>query len=144
VLGRKSYTKEEFNFGKKTIADQVAAHRKLAKAVTATKDKKAETALAEFDAAFYNNMVFVLDRLFVHRFAGPDYEGKDGNPLNELRIICDSLLLHDGIMRADRQIKLPPDKSVVGIAVGDRIALTEAQFEKLADAFFEELAKRFL
>jgi hypothetical protein len=49
-----------------------------------------------------------------------------------------------GIMRADKQIKLPPEKSVVKLSVGDKINLTQAQFESLAGAFFEELERRFL
>jgi hypothetical protein len=89
-------------------------------------------------------MVLVLDRLYVHRFAGPKYEGKDGNPLNEVRIIADSLMTNGGVMRADNQIKLPPEKSVVGLDVGDTIKLGEDDFERLAGAFFTELEKRFL
>jgi hypothetical protein len=47
-------------------------------------------------------------------------------------------------MRSDKQIKLPPDESVLGIDVGDTIKLTEDDFKKLSKAFFEELKRRFL
>jgi hypothetical protein len=51
---------------------------------------------------------------------------------------------HGAIMRLGKQIKLPPGRSVLGIAVGDRIALTEAQFNRLSEAFIVELEARFL
>jgi hypothetical protein len=89
-------------------------------------------------------MALVLDRLFVHRLSGPDYEGKDGNPLNEVRIIVDSLISHGGKMRADNKIKLSPDTSLVGLHVGDTIKLSEDDFTRLSKAFFDELARRFL
>ena len=88
-------------------------------------------------------MTLVLDRYFVHRLPGADYEGKDGNPLNEVRIICDSLITNNGVMRSDKQIKLAPERSVVGLKVGDPIRLTQADFERLSLAFISELERRF-
>jgi len=44
------------------------------------------SAIESFDAAFFNNLVLVLDMHFCHRARGP--EGKDGNPLNEVRVLC--------------------------------------------------------
>ncbi len=144
MLGRKNYETKEFDRGKTVIDHQLAAHRKLISALGGTPDKKVASALEQFDTQLFNNMILVLDRLFVHRFSGPDHEGKDGNTLNEVRIICDSLISHDGVMRADKQIKLPPEKSVAGIGVGDHIQLDEATFKRLSNAFFEELERRFL
>jgi hypothetical protein len=141
MLGRKDYTRAEIDHGKKTIEQQLAAYRKLVKELSGA---KAESAERSFETHFFNSMALVLDRLFVHRLSGPDYEGKDGNPLNELRIIVDSLISHDGKMRADNKIKLPPEKSLVGLSVGDAIKLTEADFKRLSKAFFEELERRFL
>ncbi len=46
-------------------------------------DKKLKAALEPFETLFFNNLTLVLDRYFVHRLAGPNYEGKNGNPLNE-------------------------------------------------------------
>ena len=68
-----------------------------------TTDKKVNSALESFEALFFNNMTLVLDGNFVHRLPGPDYEGKDGNPLNEIRILCDSLMNNNGIMRGDNR-----------------------------------------
>jgi hypothetical protein len=39
-------------------------------------------------------MVLGLDHYFLHRVR--KLEGKDGNPLNEVRVICDSLTDNDG------------------------------------------------
>ena len=110
----------------------------------ATSTRLAQPAREAFDAVFFNNITLVLDRYFVHRFAGPKFEGKDGNPLKEVRLLTDSVMNHDSVMRADKQIKLPPERSVLGIAVGERMALSEDQFERLSEAFFAELETRFL
>jgi hypothetical protein len=90
--------------------------------------------------------------MFVHRLTGS--EGKDGNPLNEVRVICNSILLNDGRLQVDKLpgwpnsagsgIKLPPDTSVLKLKAGDEIKLTEATFTRLAKAFFEELSKKYL
>jgi hypothetical protein len=145
MLGRKNYTQDEIDQGKAALTQQVAAYKKLAKAVAgATTDKKVDSAFEAFEALFFNNLTLVLDRYFVHRLAGANYEGKDGNPLNEVRIVCDSLLNNNGILRADKQIKLTPERSVVKLHVGDPISLTEADFERLSAAFFAELERRFL
>jgi hypothetical protein len=145
MLGRKNYTKEEYENGRRVIQRQLAAYSKIAGGATRNgADGKGDTALQAFETEFFNNMALVLDRLYVHRLSGKDYEGKDGNPLNEVRLIVDSLIDHKGVMRADKQIELPPDRSVLGIGVGERIALTESDFRKLSKAFFEELKRRFV
>jgi hypothetical protein len=142
VLGRKNYTKEEIDRGKAAVADQLAAYAKLVKTAAGSgSGKKADAALASFETEFFNNMTVVLDRYYVHRLSGA--EGKDGNPLNEVRIIVDSLISHDGVMRSDKKIKLPPERSLVGLAAGEQIKLTEADFTRLSTAFFDELERRF-
>jgi hypothetical protein len=81
-------------------------------------------------------------------------EGKDGNPLNEVRVLCNSLLFNRGKLQVEKlpdwpnsagsSLKLPPDKSVLKLKAGDTIALTHAEFVRLADAFFAEIEKRYL
>src|SRR6266542_2577347 len=145
MLGRKKYTQEEIDRGKAALEQQLAAYKQLVKAVaSATTDERIDAAVESFEALFFNNMTLVLDRYFVHRLPGADYEGKDGNPLNEVRIICDSLINNHGIMRGDRQIKLTPERSVVKLNIGDPIRLTEEEFERLSGAFLAELERRFL
>ena len=95
-----------------------------------------------FEATFFNNMVLVLDYLFVHRLR--TMEGKDGNPLNEVRVMCDSMVLNGGTMSADRSIKLIPAKSVLKVQFGETIKLTEADFLRLYQACFAEIESKYL
>jgi len=57
----------------------------------------------EFEQRFFNDQVLILDNMFVRRLTG--IEGKDGNPLNEVRVLCNSILLNQG--------KLPLTSSLV-------------------------------
>ena len=81
-------------------------------------------------------MTMVLDRYFVHRIRR--VTGKDGNPLNEVELLTESLLTGDGTLRGNNVIKFVPDESVLKLDIGDRIKLTAAQFERLAKAFLAE------
>ncbi|TMP92276.1 MAG: hypothetical protein E6L07_12450 [Verrucomicrobia bacterium] len=94
---------------------------------------------------FFNNLVVVLDGFFVHR--SRTLEGKDGNPLNEFRMICTSLLQNHGVMCPDKTnnktIKYSPEKSVVKLKIGDEIKLTESAFVLLSRAFFAEIETKF-
>jgi hypothetical protein len=91
-----------------------------------------------------------LDHTFVHRLTG--IEGKDGNPLNEIRVLCNSLLLNNGKLQVDKPpgwpnsasgfIKLPPEKSVLNLTGGDDVQLSEADFVRLSEAFFAEIEKK--
>jgi hypothetical protein len=101
-----------------------------------------EAAIEAFEADFFTNMLFVLDNLFVNR--SRTMEKKDGNPLNELRILVNSLLNNEGIMLADKSVKLDPKKSVLKFQVGDTIRLNEAQFVAIFHAYFAEIEAKFL
>jgi hypothetical protein len=63
--------------------------------------------LKPFEAHFFNNMTLALDRYFVHRLRM--VTGKDGNPLNEVEMLSDSLMNNNGILRDSNVIKLIPD-----------------------------------
>jgi hypothetical protein len=101
-----------------------------------------DAAAEAFEPVFFNNMVHVLDNYFVHR--SRTLEKKDGNALNEVRMLCTSMVSNDGRLAADKQIKLNPEKSVLGYKVGDVIALRENDFQLLAKAFFAEIEAKFL
>ncbi len=87
-------------------------------------------------------MVLSLDSHFTHRARA--LEGKDGNPLNEVRVLCNSLVQNGGVLAADKTIRLKPAASVLGYEVGDEIRLTEAAFVRLAEAFFAEIESKYL
>lgn len=143
MLGRKSYPREEFDHGKAAVDQQLAAYQTLVKAAAgATSDKKVAAALGSFETIFFNNMVLVLDRLYVHRVRM--VTGKDGNPLNEVELLGDSLMNNHGILRGSNVIKLVPEESVTKIRIGDCIQLTQETFARLAAAFFAELERTFL
>ena len=87
-------------------------------------------------------------------FAMKKYSRKDGNPLNEARVLCNSLLYNKGKVQMEKlpgwpnsaggSLKLPPDTSVLKLENGDDIRLSEADFTRLAKAFFAEIEKRYL
>ena len=82
-----------------------------------------------------------LEMAFVHRLRGQ--EGKDGNPLNEVRMIAASVLEHNCVMTKDNTIKWDSAKSVTGLALGDKVVLSRKQVGELVDAFVEEVARKY-
>ena len=140
MLGRNSFTQDEVDHAKALIAQQIAAYRALAKVAGA--DKKGPAALDTFEPLFFNNMALALDRYFVHRIR--PVTGKDGNPLNELEMVAESLMNNNGQMIASKVIKMIPDQSILKLQVGDTIALTLDEFERLSSAFFEDLQRKFV
>ena len=87
------------------------------------------------------DMVLFLELAFVHRVRGN--EGKDGNPLNEVRMIAMSVLEFASVMSPDKTIKWNAEKSITGLALGDKIALTRKQVGDLGEGFFGEIEKRY-
>jgi len=87
-------------------------------------------------------MVLALDSYFVHRARA--IEKKDGNPLNEVRMLCNSMMNNNDILCADTTIKYNPAKSMLKHRVGDEIKLNEADFILLSSAFFAEIERKYL
>jgi hypothetical protein len=135
MLGRKNYTHTEIDTARTAIERQLAAYDQVVGSSTGT-------ARNEFDAVFFNQLLLALDRPFVHRIR--PVTGKDGNPLNEVEMLCDSLMNHGGVLQASKVIKLVPATSVTGIEFGASIQLDRDQFGRLATAFLDELQTRFL
>lgn len=141
MLGRETYTKEEIDTGHAMVEADLRAYRRLP---YAAKTK-------EFEAVFFNRAVQLLDYMFVHRLRA--VEGKDGNPLIEVRVLCNSILLNEGKlqvetppewpMSAGRGLKLPPEKSVLKLKAGDVVKLNEADFMRLSKAFFAALEEKY-
>jgi hypothetical protein len=136
MLGRKTYTREELDHGRRAIDRQLSRYKALAAEVPGD-----STALADFEPELLNNLVLVLDRFYVHRLRG--VAGKDTNPLNEVAIIAESVVSHGGVLTAGNGVKYVPERAVVQLKVGDRIRLSLDDVERLAAAFFTELERRY-
>src|SRR2546423_2243775 len=116
MLGRNHYDQEYIDASRARIAAQLSAYRKLVAASNG--DARVGAAIDEFERLFFNNMVLVLDNLFVHRLR--KMEGKDDNSLNQVRGICNSL------MSGDHEIRLSED-----------------DFVRLSEGFFAEIENRY-
>jgi hypothetical protein len=142
MLGMKTYSRAYIDACRARVEADLRAYRAQA----------GKSPSREFEGRFFNDEVLLLDYMFVHRLTGA--EGKDGNPLNEVRVLCNSLLLNDGRLQVDKLpgwpmsaqsgVKLPPEKSLLKLKPGDEISLTEADFVRLSEAFFVEIEKRYV
>ena len=130
MLSVKQYPSEYISICRKKVKVDIEAFKKM---TSATKP---------FEATYFNNMVLVLETMFVHRMRGQ--EGKEGNPLNEVRMITNSILTNNNKLLADNTIKYNVSKSVLKINLKQEIVLTAKDFAKLSDAFFEEIENKFL
>src|SRR5438105_14057216 len=129
MLGMKAYTRDYVDACRARVDADVHAYQ----------DQVGETPSREFEARFFNAQVLLLDYLFVHRLTG--IEGKDGNALNEVRVLCNSILLNNGKLQVDKfpgwllsagsGLKLPPEKSILKLKAGDEVKLSEADFVRL-------------
>src|SRR5881398_4097384 len=141
MLGMKTYSQDYINACRARAEANLRAYRK----------QVGKAPAKEFEDRFLKDQVLLLDYMFVHRLSG--IEGRDGNPLNEVRVLCNSILLNRGKLQVDRLpgwpnsavagIKLPPEKSVLKLKPNDEVRLSEADFERLSKAFFAELEKKF-
>jgi len=143
MLGRKTYTQEELDHARAEIGAQLAAYHRLFDALDgATADPEVAAALAELEPLLFNNMTLVLDRYFVHRLRM--VTGKDGNALNEVELVSDSLMNNDGVLRGNNVVKLVPEESVLKLGIGEPIRLSAAAFERLSTAFLGEIQAKFV
>lgn len=95
-----------------------------------------------FERLFLNNLVLVLDHYFVHRTRA--LEGKDGNALNEVRMLSNSIMQNRAVMTADKTIKYDPAKSALQVPIGQEIAMSVPDFTRLFKAFFAEIEAKFM
>ncbi|MFJ7421026.1 hypothetical protein ACIQXD_20775 [Streptomyces uncialis] len=135
------YGQEYIDGSRARIAARVASYRRLA-ATAAELGGEAkiafQTSLLAFEPVFFNDLLLALELHFAHRAPGP--RDPYGDPLEEVRLLSEALLTGDGTLRADPG----PDRqsSVLGLAAGDRVRLREADFVRLAAAFFTEIERR--
>ncbi|MCW2598880.1 MAG: hypothetical protein JWM02_709 [Frankiales bacterium] len=158
MLCTNSYPKDYVEEGRARADAQVAAYQQLAAVArknTARGEAALNAAIESFDAVFYNNMVLTLETYFTHR--SRTIEGKDGNPLNEVRLLCNSMTRNDSIftlsashatwnatLKSDKTIKYRPEESVLAYKPGDEIKLSESDFVRLAAAYFATIEGKFM
>jgi hypothetical protein len=140
MLAVNTYANEYIKECRSRMEQQLAAYRALVSSMEAN-EAAARAAVESFEPLFFRNLLLVLDHYFVHRTRA--IEGKDGNPLNELRMLCSSILHNDGVLTADKTIKYNAETSVLKLRVGDEIRIHEVQFVKLFKACFAEIRSRF-
>ncbi len=88
-------------------------------------------------SAAWNQLVPALDRWFALR--NPKVEGRDGNPINEVRAIAESVTEHGAVMTIPKGIRLSAETSVLGFEPDEEISLDGDAFERLFDAFLAEV-----
>jgi len=142
MLSVNKYTREYIAGCRAKMEAQLAAYETLIAASGKGGAVGSASAIDAFEPLFFNNMVVVLDSYFVHR--SRTLELKDGNPLNEVRMLCHSILQNDGVLAADKTIRFKAEKSVLKIQVGGEIKLTESDFVHLFRAFFAEIEAKFV
>jgi len=145
MLCANSYAKEYIDACRARLAAQVSAYQALVAAArtgAAANEPQPRIALEAFEPHCFNSMLLALDSHFVHRARA--VEKKDGNPLNEVRMLSGSIMNNGNVMSADKSIKYDPAKSVLKHRIGDRIALKEADFTRLSAAFFAEIEAKYL
>ena len=139
MLGRKTYEPGELAHARAALRAQLAAWDDLDKA---TVDPDARSALDALEPQFFNGLVMVLDRDFVHRVRM--VTGNGNNALNEVELLTESLMNNDGVLRTGTVVTYDAAGSVTGLEPGERIALDRDTFDRLADAFFAALEERFV
>ena len=140
-----TYKKAYIDECRASMEAQLAAYRALlaaAKGNAGTGKPTFSSPVDRFERLFFNNLVVVLDSFFVH--CSRTLEKMDGNPLNEVRIICNSIMQNHGVLAADNTIKWNPAKSVLKLQIGDEIKLSESDFVLLFNAFFAEIEAKFV
>jgi hypothetical protein len=144
MLGMRESDGDYIDACRSRVETQTAMFREVAQAARDHGDADLsglEGALESLESEYFNNMLLVLEGYFVHRL--PGVEGKDGNALNEVRVLARSLMENGGTVMEDPQIALDPERSVLGLRVGEPVRLTLQQYTRLSDAFFRELERRF-
>jgi hypothetical protein len=140
-----NYTQKYIDECRSRVAAQVSAYQALvatAKNKSATDNPLLDAAIKAFEPHFFNNMVLALECYLVHRARA--IEKKNGNPLNEVRMLCNSMMNNHNMMCEDKTVRYDPAKSLLKYRFGDEIKLNEADFNLLASAFFAEIESKYL
>ena len=85
------------------------------------------------EALVFGQAVVVLHTWFGHR--ARELEGQDGNPLHEVRVLADSIIDNDGVLRVEESATWVPARTVLKLDVGDEVEVTANGFERLVAAY---------
>jgi len=135
VLSIGSYSSEYVLMCCRRVDEQLSSYAEIKEAAGGCKE------ITSFESIFLENMVLSLDSLFGHRARGK--EGKNGNPLNEVRMICGSLMKGESCLLSDSTIKYDPARSILGTRIGEQILWTPAGIGRLCHAFLDEIEMRY-
>ena len=134
MLGRNAYPKTQIAACRAEMTAMAATWR----AVARTADPKARE---DAEAQVFNQMAVALEGWFVHRLRGQ--EGKDGNPMNEVRLLALGVTTNGTYFPTDHSIKWQPEASITGYRAGDKIRLSEPVFTRLASAYLDAVQAKF-
>ncbi len=95
----------------------------------------------DFENGLCAHLVLALDNYFLHRSRA--IEGKDGNPLNEVRLICAAITENKGIFTQNKTMKYDANNSVLKFNYGDEVRITIEEFSKLNEGFIEQIKIKF-
>ena len=123
MLSVSAYPQRYINEARARISEQVAVYVELARELRSAGPAKsgAMAALEALEPEYFANLVIALDNHFVHRSRGQ--ERKDGNAMNEVRVLVASIQKHDSVMTEEKGIRLEAFRSVLGVEYGERIRI---------------------
>ena len=130
MLGRNSYTSDELESCRDNADALLAAWQ-----ANEVEDTTLENLV-------FNQAVVALDAWFVHRLR--TMEGQDGNAMNEVRVLADSIVANDGVLRVDGAIRWEADRTRLGFAVGEEVLVTADGYERLAAAYLDAIGDTFV
>ncbi len=117
----------------KEMAEMATAWRALAR----FSETKART---QAEVQVFNQMVVALEGWFAGGLRRVD--ATDGQVLHEVRLLALGVTHHNGWFPADPTIQWSPEASVTGYSPGDRIAIDETVFSRLAVACLDAVAAK--
>ncbi|MFB5089202.1 hypothetical protein PGC35_18745 [Psychrobacillus sp. PGGUH221] len=145
MLSVYAYSQEYINECRLKVDIQLKTYENLittAKKQAGNSNVELKSAIESFEPNFFNNMVLVVDNYFNNR--SRNLEKKDGNPLNEVRMLCDSIKENNCILIPNKTIIYDHSKSVLKYQIGDEIKLRKEDFVLLSKEFFAEIESKFM
>jgi hypothetical protein len=132
MLGRSRYPALQVMQTRQEFADLATGWRMVSAA-------SAPKARAEAEVQIFNQMIVALEGRLAARWRGA--EGRVGPALTEVRLLALGITANGGVFPDDETIRWKPDASVTGYRAGDRIALTEEVFSRLAEVVLDGVAR---